>query len=103
MNRTEKAIEQLKANISGYFGDIQVLRKAFEFGCVEPDFLMQEIITTGWIYDYPAYWLTKKNIDSCLDYAARINNTELVAYLLDYKNKNFPLMGEDAFDLTINN
>lgn len=88
----------MKENITRYLGDIQVLRKASEFGCVEPKFLMQEIINTGWIYDHPEYWLTDKNIDACVDYAAKNNHVEVVAFLLDYKNKHFLVKGAATLD-----
>ncbi|MHC1740622.1 MAG: hypothetical protein AB9897_05870 [Anaerolineaceae bacterium] len=38
-----------------------------------------------------------------MEYANRNSKTELVALLLDHKNKNFPATGAVAFDLTIDN
>jgi hypothetical protein len=98
VEQVEKSIDQLKKNIDWYLGDIQVLRKASEFDCVELKFLMQEIITTGWIYDHPEYWLTDKNIDTCVDYAAENKHVEVVAFLLDYKNRHFPIKGAATLD-----
>ena len=45
VNRAEISINQLKDSITEYFGDIQILRKASEFGLLEHKFLNNEIIT----------------------------------------------------------
>lgn len=99
MKEIEKSIGQLNGSISWYMNDIQVLRKATEFGLVDQKYLMQEIIRTGWIYDHPEYWLTKKNIGSYVDNAAGNNDTQLVEFLLDYQNKYFLEKGADSLEI----
>lgn len=91
VKKIENSIDQIKGTISCYFDDIQVLRKASELGLVEQKYLMQEIIRTGWIYEHPEYWFTNNNIDAALEYSAENKNTELVAFLLDYKHKHIPV------------
>jgi hypothetical protein len=90
VKKLERSIHQIGGSIFDYFSDIHVLRKAFELGLFDQRLLMKEIISRDWIFSHPEYWLTKENIDVCLDYALTEKEDKVMNFVLDYKNRNFP-------------
>ena len=53
------------------------------------------------LYEHPESFLTKKNIDSFIEYANTTPKIELLAFLLDYKNKHFPAEEDTSPELTV--
>ena len=53
------------------------------------------------IHQHPEILFTKETIEFSIEYANTSKDTELLAFLLDYKNKHFPVDGSSSFELAI--
>lgn len=57
---------------------------------IDPGFDMVIEHFPEWIYEHPDFWFNLLMPEYIIDEVTRSGNVELIAFLLDYKNKHFP-------------
>ncbi len=93
------------------FEDPKIMEKYLDLESIDVDLdrkirvlkFIDDHAYTEMIYDNPGLYLSKSNIDCCIKYATDSENAELLAFLLDYKNKSIISTIDNNFPLGFHN